>query len=510
MKYFVVSIGGTGSREAEMLVHFAAIGMLEKCDELMVYFVDADEQNGDTSRLQNVIHAYNQMRHQIVEGCEGNFSHDFMRPHVNMKSFGIRECIISLGGGAENPKYLDLARDNADRLSTTILDLLHPKFDQAITLEHGFYGDPAMGAAIFNAVSQTETFQKSDLFRELEQALGSNAGADLYLLLTGSVFGGTGAALFPNLAQEVRKRFADKRNLHIGGALFLPYFSFPSKDGATVTSKDFLSKTAAALDSYSSWDGLVKDGKTQDYIFDALWLCGYPEKDLTSDINVAGGSAQIHRHHFVELLAALLSCQFFSGPDAMQGDPNKKQLYTYRLDPKKEKFDWDVLPPELKGRMSAFARFCILLLTTVRGLLSDPKAPQNPTLRGMFGTKGFFIGGTADCDVETIRKQAEDAVDYCRAYLLMLTNLNRYHLTQVDLVDVNALQNVLNRSEQPLSLEDAHDLCKLQVVPDGKYTRRANDFTETWGSFRGGREAADDITAMKYLYAKFYEMCCEK
>lgn len=519
MKYFIVSIGGTGSREAEMIVHLAAIGMLENCDELMVYYVDADEQNGDTNRLQNVIRAYSKMRKSLVEDCEERFPHDFMHPRIEMQSFGIRNCILALGDGADNPKYLDLAGENTDHLSLKMLNLLHPKFDQSITLEHGFYGDPAMGAAIFRAVSQTEPFQENELFNKLEQELGANTGVDQCVVLTGSVFGGTGAALFPNFAEKIRDRFSEKSHLHIGGALFLPYFTFPGEKGATVTSTDFLAKTAAALDSYSDREynpekgkkDLVKNGRSSDYIFDALWLCGYPERESTSDRNVDGGQDQYHRHHFVELLAALLSCQFMNEQGVLPGDASKKQLYTYRLNPQNDTLEWDVFPPELKSRISAFARFCVLHLTTVRAILGSKDAIKNNTLKGMFGSTGLFgLGGDAKCDIDDLRKQANDAADYCKAFLDMLLNMNRCQNPPVSLVEVNNLQNVLNNWEKPLDLEKANKLCKLKVVPDDLYGKQASDFTGMWGSFKDGKNASDSANAMKYLYAAFYKMCCDE
>lgn len=511
MKYFILSNGGTGSRQAEMMVYLAAIGMLPDCLELKIYYVDADAQNGDTNRLQKTVQAYNVMRDNIRSEDWRRTSHgkNFMYPKVTIESWKIEEAIQELAPRIDEPKYTDIATNDSTNLASTLLDLMHPRFDQESKLRNGFYGDPAMGSAIFQAISYTEAFQNNPMFNELTKELRDNNGSEQCIVLTGSVFGGTGAALFPNFADKIRGKFPNREQLHIGGALMVPYFSFPNGENAAVTSADFTQKTAAALDYYGHKKNLVKEGQGRDYIFDAMWLSGYHLREKTCDVNTPGGMEQMHKPHFAELLSALMTCEFLLNKGTLPGsDEKNQQIFLYSLDSTKDYLDWSVLPKDLQTKMAAFARFSVVILSVVRGLLNDTGAQENQVLRGMFGSEGFFHP-RAKCDVQALYNQADAAADFCRRYLVMMRELQKNETPQMYLFNEDTLKEVLNITSNPqMSMSQANRACNFNLLADEESTMTANDFTSLWQTFRTKQDHQSDTARMKSLYAEFYERCC--
>lgn len=493
-----------------MLVYLAAIGMLPGCLELKIYYVDADAQNGDTNRLQKTVQAYNVMRENIrsaawLQTAHGN---DFMFPEITIDSWRIEEAIQELAPHIDEPKYADIAENDRKNIAVQLLNLMHPKFDQVSKLRNGFYGDPAMGSAIFQAISYTEAFQNNPMFTELTNELRNSVGMEQCILLTGSVFGGTGAALFPNFAEKIREKFPSRERLHIGGALMVPYFTFPDGENAAVTSAEFTQKTAAALDYYGHRADLVKGGKEPDYIFDAMWLCGYHVREKTCEVNTPGGMDQQHKPHFTELLSALMSCDFLNNRGTLPGShAESQQIFLHGLDSSKDYLDWSVLPDELQTKMTAFARFAVLLLSVVRGLLNENGAAHNAVLQGMFGKKGL-LSSEAKCDVQTLYKQADDAADFCRRYLWMLKELQNNQNPPMYLFDSTTLQEILNVTENPaMSMEQANRVCRFELLAGEKNNLHANSFTSLWQTFRFKRGEQSDIERMKALYAEFYERC---
>lgn len=512
--YYVITVGGTGSRQGEMLIHLAAIGMLPECDLLTFYIVDADTKNGDTDRMQRTQQDYMQMKNAIrLEGSK--FDDSFMKPIIETKVWCIGDSIQKLGGGKKDANFSDIA--NSGELSGRILNMLHPKYDQNVDLVNGFYGDPAMGAAIFNVVCQTDEFNTNDLFKDLNNDLGNNI--ECKIIITGSVFGGTGAAIFPNIAEKILEKcpsMGDNRDkLHIAGALMLPYFKFPSDKDDEVTSAEFLTKTASAMHYYNRKDNLLRDVNGRKRIFDVLLLCGYPLWDQTCDINVSGGSKQIHRLHFIEFLSGIMACDFLNGKlDNVNKD--SLPLFTYMLNENDRDLKWaGNIDSDLKKKMETFVRFCIVMQLIVRPKLYSYENEDHATrllggdtiLREMF-KEGMKVN--RNWSLEELRIQADCCNGYCKKFLQMLIDFQYdKNVNVVNLFDtLNAIYPALDNANNTTKIkqENKTRLVDLRVTPEDSYDKGVSHFTNLWGQFKH-KDGNDIKLHMSKLYGEFYNMC---
>lgn len=81
------------------------------------------------------------------------------------------------------------------------MNTLYTDVELTTTLEKGFYGHPNIGAAVFNCVRDSFLDVHNSVFMEaLVQDLNAlPQGEHVRLYLFGSLFGGTGASVTPNL-----------------------------------------------------------------------------------------------------------------------------------------------------------------------------------------------------------------------------------------------------------------------------------------------------------------------
>jgi hypothetical protein len=98
------------------------------------------------------------------------------------------------------------------------------------------------------------------VWKDLLTALQSAGhGVDVRVFLVASIFGGTGAAAFPTVARLLRAEIEQRGlgdQVKLGGALLLPYFSFPPPpegDGPAIrpNSAAFMMQARGALEYYS-------------------------------------------------------------------------------------------------------------------------------------------------------------------------------------------------------------------------------------------------------------------
>ncbi|GJQ31184.1 MAG: hypothetical protein HBSAPP04_00230 [Ignavibacteriaceae bacterium] len=299
MSNYVISIGGSGSRSVEALVHMCAAGLGPK--DLNIIFVDPDKSNGNLTKAQEVLVEYMNTRKMLVDNGiklgEGDFYYtDFGNTTENhwgifTKDNNTLEKFINFSTLSEIEKDFIKTLYSTDELQTQ--------------LDEGFRGHPSIGALVMSLVDFEQEPWKS--FWNSVISLSTERSTKVFIF--GSIFGGTGAAGLPTIAKIIKGHkdigLADgKSKVDLGGTLLLPYFTFElpkqGTKGLFVTVNDFPLAAKAALKFYGS----------EDTGFDDIYLLGEITENSLGEFST-GTQSQKNKSHYVELLAAFSSLDFF-------------------------------------------------------------------------------------------------------------------------------------------------------------------------------------------------------
>ena len=183
-----------------------------------------------------------------------------------------------------------------------------------------------------------------DIAEPVLNYLTGHTGDVVKVFIIGSVFGGTGASVFSNLAAHIRDKSSGMNNIHnrllISGVLLLPYFSFgaSTNENPRINDMEFFAKSRTALEQYSMDNfmrNLDADGNYKGN-FDTIYICGQNPLHKVGKYS-EGGSTQENHFDLVDLIAAYAMVDFFK-KDFMQagnngGIDNQKigKIYEYRL-----------------------------------------------------------------------------------------------------------------------------------------------------------------------------------
>lgn len=336
IKNVLIGIGGTGSRVIESVIHLCAAGLGP--DRLHLFMIEPDEGNGNFTRTKSLLKQYADFR-KAFQRTEGNtaFKTDIViSPDGEPISWGIfdeRDYTLS--------QYINY--DNLKQSNPDIADLANILFtakELTTPLNEGFRGHPSIGAVVM-ADPPMEKYP----FQLLWDAIDTLSENELRVFIVGSIFGGTGAAGFPTLGspqlikynERMRAKLeGDKSRVLLGGALVLPYFSFPMDntvpaDGSLfVTPADFPIATKAALQYY--------DGKKLG--FDQYYFIGDSLAQVVGKFST-GSSTQLNKPHYLEIVTALAGFDFFAQTNADAQNGEKKYFISAR---EKDLIDWNVFP----------------------------------------------------------------------------------------------------------------------------------------------------------------------
>jgi Tubulin like len=305
---FFIGVGGTGAKCAEAVIHLCAAGLGP--DHCSMMLVDQDEPNGNGVRCQQILGSYLDLRRRLTEPSE--------RPRGAGSALFQTEISIPAGSPLWCPTTgrgdtlgrisgYDLLEPDQKALTDCLF--LHKERDQ--TLGQGFRAHPSVGAAVLLAKTRTAEPFWQTTFASIDEA---RRGQEVKIFLLGSIFGGTGAAGFPTIARLIRRAIREKTGnaVQIGGALMLPYFSFPpprrDSDELLPDSSVFLEQTQGALRYYHRL-------LTEDKLFDNVYLIGW---DPLLEIKgyAQGGAEQRNPALVPEIFAGLAGMRFFAGSDA--------------------------------------------------------------------------------------------------------------------------------------------------------------------------------------------------
>jgi len=295
-----------------------AANMSDWFGDLYVMCMDKDTQNGTTAKFGTVMDTYDELT-KVLNKVD---SRRFARFDIDTKrkSWTI-EGILGKSGG-------DTLESYCTPYSQKYLELFYSEKERKMTLKNGFERHPNIGSLVFEGIKANPNFIK-----KIEDVLRDGERADIFII--GSIFGGTGASMFVNIAQYIREQAQRlHRNVQIGGALLLPYFNIPQapqeeQHNDPVTDDDINEATQTALGYYASIHNLVRGGdvgcEAGNAIFDALYVTGLQPRcrilhERDKAVYAKGGATQDSECNVVDLLVASAACRFFDAAEKKNRD----------------------------------------------------------------------------------------------------------------------------------------------------------------------------------------------
>ena len=352
MTNILIGIGGTGAKCVEAFIHMCAAGIGPNDGSVWLETVDQDQSNGNLNRTSQAFSLYSDLRndlrlnndHQLAGGCS------FLNPELGANLVGNMLSVWRpLPNAAVVQDDLDLTL-----MSSGYNDLFRCLFTQSeleADVGHGFVQRPNIGALGVHK----EALLGGGIWPSLHTQLAG--GANHRVIIVGSVFGGTGAALVPNLGQLIRTRFAHLANLQVGAVLMLPYFSYDDGNGNGAglkpSSHVFHTYAKRALDYY--------DKSLDRNVFNSVFLVGW-NPPFHLPFNERGGMSQTNPPLLPELYAALAAMEFFRSPN----DGAEPEMHLTASDDRPgNKIEWSDLPDiggsrDPQNALGQLIRFCVM------------------------------------------------------------------------------------------------------------------------------------------------------
>lgn len=327
MDNFMIAAGGTGAMCARAFIYMAAAGCANNHDTYHILLMDKDKQSDAVTDCENLLADYEAMREQM--GLKpGTTTFPKIKVHKwNFTEEIVDEYVRRTGNPSANLSTLTLNKllnPNSDGKINQILSTMYTMEELNTDLEKGFYGHPNIGAPVFDYVKDRflservtlsdGTVRDNTFMKDLHSVL-SQGIAHVYLV--GSLFGGTGATVIPNVVLALRSLKSaagvpyGQTNLVLGSSVIMPYFKLPVCDSDSVevlsnvapTDTKFAGQTRDAL-AYYHESGLL------DNVMNLL-LLGTSNLDVTSELYARGGVQNQH-FHVVLLMAAAAANRFFA------------------------------------------------------------------------------------------------------------------------------------------------------------------------------------------------------
>lgn len=323
MSNFVIAVGGSGAKLMQTLIHLGACGLLPDARrEIDAILVDPDENNGNVDDCQQLEHAY-QLCQELQLGNTDLFS-------TKITLSGPWSPIHRPETDSLNEIFQYSQLKNSGSVDADLMELLFESAERDMSIRQGFRGRPAIGATVLaNAVDFADEAGIWKRYRDRMKAAG-----DVNLLLSGSVFGGSGAAGVPTMFRLLKNEIGDKlQKLRLGLILFLPYFQFQPIPGERIQADPsaFPAATAEALKYYQE-RGFLN-------MCQSIYTVG---EHVPAEMTIAavGAAEQRNEPHFIELIAGLGAVRFFGDSP---GQDHSLAIAARRSEPT---LTWDDLPTD--------------------------------------------------------------------------------------------------------------------------------------------------------------------
>jgi len=327
----LISSGGSGTRVLEAVLHLCAAGLGP--DRLRLLVIDPDAANGNGTRAKELANKYCECRKTFRPEGQSLGRLSFFRTTLDLLETDDAEAGLKVWSPVgPNKRFSDVV--NFSLLPKKEKDIAHLFFtDDELNMKTdiGFRGHPAIGAATMSLLWLYRRQEPwSQLAEKIKTELSETEGSKV--VIVGSVFGGTGASVIHPLARFLRQiPDTNHDRLKVGVVALVPYFHFRAAGAAPVPDKEdgakqlgakseyFALATRAAVQFYNHLREQPREQprERRGWEFDAMyWLGDDSPSEVLYDI---GGPGQKNPAHFVDLLAALASLDFFAGDLATKG-----------------------------------------------------------------------------------------------------------------------------------------------------------------------------------------------
>lgn len=433
MGYYFISVGGSGAKVMESLVHLCVAGLMpnrEKQERLFVMAIDPDRGNGNLNRSSTALNNYENFQKLAV----GRGTPLFKTEVETARPF--------IWNPTEHDKKLDDIMSYQAYKGTPIgslYEVLYTREERNTFLNEGFRGRPSIGAAVMAkkvALKDGGEWADSAPWNKFANLVRDDAknGETAKIFLAGSVFGGTGAAGMPTISRLLRSTFADycdEGKVVVGGALVLPYFSFsPSpqdieKGELYASSENFLTNTKAALKYYA----------LKDRSFHSMYFVG---DDILSPVKnfSVGASTQKNDAHIVDFYGAMAAIDFYGTP------PDKLKECSYIAHDAENFFGWKDMPKiksedaaetDIKERFCHFTRFIFAYVHLVKPVLKGLASGETNDYK-----YPWFVDYLKGVNIDT--DEVKNFEEYAESFVLWLEQLESAESRSVGLIRQNAFK----------------------------------------------------------------------
>ncbi len=302
----LICAGGSGARILEAVIHLCAAGLGPP--KLRTFVLDSDANNGNLDNANKLVQRYSD--------CQMAFGSDqFFKTELDLMQAGTElRTWVPVDRAQKFDAVLDYC--HLKPLQQDVVHLFFTDDELNMSMEKGFMGHPALGAAAFSLLSLYRENPEDTFWKQLEQSLIQEVQTgESRVVIAGSVFGGTGAAAIHPLVRYLRESLDRKQNadrLRVGAVALVPYFRFSAvSEGAN--GQPPASELAAKSEHFQVAAKLAAHyyehlRKTDDWEFDAMYWIG--DDDPVRVEYAEGGPQQNNNAHFVDLLGALACLDF--------------------------------------------------------------------------------------------------------------------------------------------------------------------------------------------------------
>ncbi len=450
MKKICYCIGGSGARIAEVGAHLCAMNLAGN-DDITIIIADKDAECGGTKQATEVIESVSAL--SSVDGddslglrrsttFQGN-GKEFCKADIRIGAWDFTKALEQITpDGYDGNISLKGALGNGRSGDTILFNALYSTSEQNKGTKEGFYGHPSIGASIFKYMISNggwgqggNAYAEDDIAYPVKHAFAQDPNEQVKVFIIGSIFGGTGASLFSNLAHHIRSSvdIGVRDNLFISGVLLMPYFKFPNTNESVVQHGAFFENARTALAQYASDPKLLNtNGKGS---FDSLYVCGQYPLNITAGY-CHGGPEQKNHFDMVDLVSAKALAEFFA-KDVEEIKTNAGAVYEYRL----SNIDLEVADLNnlagMRTDLTAMLSFCAFVITRVYGILkTNPNQPannnmimtlyENSVLKRRLGFPTSIPTDEYTEEIEpALLMQAEKIFNYCKSFIRLLYDLSK-------------------------------------------------------------------------------------